>query len=243
MILTPLEMSAAKAFKNETLHYVISYKWGLIHKDAGEATLTLRNDGQHYNVMLAARTKPWADNIYSVRDTLKGSIVRNGLKPRYYEKITREKGKYSRDKVNFKVSGTKTTGYAKRYRYTEGKEVITEKTLSATGPVYDMLSVFYYLRNLDYSHLNKNKVYKATVFSGRKSETVTIRSLGVEKIKLKNKTVREAYHIRFKFTQEGGKKSSDDIDTWISTDPDHIPLYLVGRLPIGEVRAYFTGKN
>ncbi len=60
----------AAGFANEKLHYVISYKWGLIHKDAGEATLTLRRQGADYRIMLAAKTKPWADKIFMVRDTL-----------------------------------------------------------------------------------------------------------------------------------------------------------------------------
>ena len=105
--------------------------------------------------------------------------------------------------------------------------------------VYDMLSVFYYLRTIDYASLSKGKVIKTTVFSGSKAELMTIRCLGKEKIKLRNKTEVEAYHIKFNFTTEGKKKSSDDIDTWISTDNRHIPLYLVGTLPVGQVRVYY----
>ncbi len=232
----------ATGFENETLRYVISYKWGLIHKDAGDATLSLRRHGDRYTVMLTAKTKPWADKFYSVRDTLKGSIKVNGLKPVSYTKITHEKGKYARDEITYGITGQTTHGVARRFREKDGETKMTEKNLSATGPVYDMLSVFYYLRKLDYAQLNKNKIYTATVFSGNKKETIKIRSLGIKKIKLKDKSVREAYQIKFNFTQEGGRKSSDDIDTWISTDSSHIPLYLVGRLPVGEVRAYFLGK-
>lgn len=237
--LSPTAMGA-KPFPDETLRYVVSYKWGMIHKDAAEAKLTLRNSGDKYHVMLAAKTKPWADKFYSVRDTLKASIRRNGLVPVSYTKITHEKGKYARDEVKYSKSGNKTIGHAKRYRPNKetGGMNVKEKTLTGSGPVYDMLSVFYYLRNIDYNLLNRNKVYVATVFSGNKSEKITIRSLGKEKIKMRNKTTREGYHIRFNFTQEGGKKSSDDIDAWISTDEHHIPLYVVGKLPIGEVRAY-----
>lgn len=228
-------------FSNETLRYVISYKWGLIHKDAGDATLSLRRNGDKYSVMLAAKTKPWADKVYMVRDTLSGTINMKDLRPLSYSKITHEKGKYSRDDISYTFSGGTTKGDIKRIKFKEGKESVSEKSLSATGPVYDMLSVFYYLRKLDYSQLNKNKIYTATVFSGSKKEKVRIKSLGLEKIKLKDNTKHEAYHIRFNFTQEGGKKSSDDMDTWISTDSAHIPLYLVGKLPVGEVRAYYLG--
>lgn len=241
ILLTTLSLNAASPFQNETLRYLISYKWGLIHKDTGDATLTLRRNGNNYNVMLAAKTKPWADKIYQVRDTLKGTIRVSDLKPLSYTKITHEKGKYARDDINYNHSGSSTSGKTKKTRIKNGKINISENTLSASGPVYDMLSVFYYLRKLDYAQLNKNKIYTATVFSGSKKETIRIKSLGVEKIKLKNNTEREAYHIKFNFTSSGGKKSSDDIDTWISTDELHIPLYLVGKLPVGEVRAYFVG--
>lgn len=232
-----------KVLDDETLHYVISYKWGLIHKDAGEATLSLRNKGNEYDVMLAAKTKPWADKIYMVRDTLLGRITAKTLKPRSYTKIAHEKGKYGKDIITYTYSGEKVTGNCRRIRRgKDGKISESEKTLTASGPVYDMLSVFYYLRLIDYSDLSRGKVIKATVFSGSKAETITIRSLGKEEIKLRDKTVRDAYHIRFNFTTEGKKKSSDDIDTWISADSRHIPLYLVGQLPVGQVRVYYTGK-
>lgn len=232
--------ASAYNFPNEKLKYVISYKWGLVHKDAGEATLSLNKSGNYYNIMLTAKTKPWADKIYQVRDTLKGKIT-TSLKPVNYRKLTHEKGEYKRDEIDYTLSGNTTTGVARRIRFPKGKKEVTEKKFTATGPVFDMLSIFYYLRSLDYNQLSKNKVYTATLFSGKEKESIKIRSLGVEKIKLKDKTEREAYHIKFNFTRSGGKKSSDDIDTWISTDSRHIPLYLVGKLPVGEVRAYFIG--
>ena len=229
---------AFTTFNNESLKYVISYKWGLIHKDAGEATLSLRKDGNRYNIMLTAKTKPWADKFYQVRDTLKGSIMVSDLSPLSYSKLTHERGEYKKDEIVFSKSGNVTSGTAKRYRYDKGKLSVSEKTFSATGPVFDMLSIFYYLRSLDYKSISKDKVYTATIFSGKQKETISIRSLGIEKIKMKDNTQREAYHIKFNFSRNGGKKSSEDMDTWISTTPPYEPLYLVGKLPVGEVRAY-----
>lgn len=233
---------AATPFKNENLRYVISYKWGVIHKDAGDATLSLRHSGDNYKVTLTAKTKPWADKVYMVRDTLKSTIRMRDLKPLSYDKITHEKGKYATDHISYSIAGNQTTGKVKKYREKKGEPSIKENTLTATGPVYDMLSIFYYLRQLDYSQLNKNKIYVATIFSGSKKETIRIKSLGLENVKLKNGSTQEAYHIKFNFTRDGGKKSSADMDTWISTDAEHIPLYLIGSLPIGEVRASFIGK-
>ena len=235
-------MANASGFANETLHYVISYKWGLIHKDAGEATLSLRNQGDKYLLKLTGKTKPWADSFYQVRDTLVGRIHKSDLKPISYSKIAHEKGKYSRDDITYSYAGSVVGGLAKRTRQDkEGNLKVTEKHLSASGRVYDMLSVFYFLRTIDYSHLKSGQVEKASVFSGSKVETITIRCVGVEEIKLRDKSKREAYHIKFKFTTAGKKKSSDDIDTWISTDSSHIPLLVVGSLPVGQVKCYYVG--
>lgn len=230
----------SSGFSNESLHYVISYKWGLIHKDAGEATLSLRRNGANYDLTLTAKTKPWADKIYEVRDTLLGKLRIADLRPLTYSKIAHEKGRYSRDDISYSYSGAAATGICKRLRTgKDGNVTITEKKLSASGPVYDMLSVFYYLRLINYDDLQKGKLTKATVFSGSKAETITIKFVGKENISLRNKSKREAYHIQFTFTTDGKKKSSDDIDTWISADGKHIPLYMVGKLPVGQVRVYY----
>lgn len=232
--------ASASGFSNEKLRYVISYKWGLIHKDAGEATLSLRRHGGDYRIMLAARTKPWADRIFMVRDTLLATVTADGFRPRNYQKISHEGGKYGKDDITYSYAGNSVTGHCKRYRDKKGKISSSTKTLSAQGPVYDMLTIFYYLRLIDYDRLQKGHAVRSTVFSGSKSETITVKSLGKATIKMRDGTKREAYHIRFNFTTGGKRKSSDDMDTWISTDSSHIPLMLVGSLPIGQVRCYLV---
>lgn len=237
-----INTSYGASFTDETLHYVISYKWGLIHKDAGEATLSLRNRGDEYIIKLTGKTKPWADGFYQVRDTLSGRVKKHGLKPLSYTKIAHEKGKFSRDDITYSYAGSVVGGSAKRMRQQkDGSVKVTEKQLTGSGDVCDMLSVFYYLRVIDYSKLQKGGEVKATLFSGNKVETISIRCVGVEEIKLRDKSKREAYHIKFKFTTAGKKKSSDDMDTWISTDSSHIPLLVVGSLPVGQVKCYYVG--
>lgn len=241
LLLTGFSVASAVDFDDETLNYVISFKWGLIHKDAGTASLSLRNAGDKYKIRLTGKTKSWADNFYQVRDTLIGTVRKDGLKPERYSKIAHEDGKYSRDDIVYSYAGSTVGGAAKRTKIDKkGNKTNSEKNFTASGPVYDMLSVFYFLRVIDYEKLTSGNVVKATMFSGSKVEALTIRCVGKEMIKLRDKTKREAYHIKFKFTTEGRKKSSDDIDAWISTDPQHIPLQVVGSLPVGQVKCYYV---
>lgn len=241
MTLVSFQIMANVAFKNETLNYVITYKWGVLHKDAGDARLSLRNNGNNYSIVLTAKSKPWADKFYSVRDTLRATIHKSGFKPSKYVKIAHEKGKYSKDVITYSYKGGITTANVERVKIKDGKRKHLKTSFSSSMQAFDMLSVFYFLRTLDYKNMKKGTMIKKTIFSGSKKETITIRSLGIENVALRNKKKVNAFHIKFRFTSHNGKKSSDDMDTWISTDESHIPLLLVGSLPVGQVKCYYVG--
>lgn len=232
-VLLPQQLMAG-TFNNETLNYEIVYHWGVIWKHAGDATLSLRKTSKGYNAQLTGKTRSWADKVYPVRDTLKCTMDKD-LRPLRYEKLTHEKDYYARDVVKFSYNYSHTSAHCTRYR----KSGNTTIDLSAKTQAYDMLSVFYMLRNLDYDELSRNKNYTTVIFSGKEKEYLTINYKGVETIKMRDGSKRKAHRITFKFTQKGGKKSSDDLSAWMSTDADRIPLLLVGKLPVGEVKCYY----
>ena len=232
-ILLP-QQAMARTFGNETLNYEVVYHWGMIWKHAADATLTLRKSGDGYNAQLTGKTRSWADKVYPVRDTLKCAMDKN-MRPLLYEKLTHEKDYYARDVVKFSYNYSHTNAHCTRYR----KKGTTTIDLSAKTQAYDMVSVFYMLRSLDYDELSRNKNYTTVIFSGKEKEYLTINYKGVETIKMRDGSKRQAYRINFRFTQNGGKQSSDDITAWMSTDDSRIPLLLVGKLPVGEVKCYY----
>jgi len=227
--------AGAVEYTNETLHYDVVYHWGMIWKHAADASLSIRKTNSGYYSQLVGKTRSWADKVYPTRDTLK-CTMNSKMQPLKYEKLTHEKNYYARDVVNFSYNYSNTSANCVRYR--EGKEP-AKVTLSAKCQAYDMVSVFYMLRDLNFDQMSVNKPITTIIFSGKRKEQLTIRYQGKESIKMRNGTKRDAYHIVFKFTQEGGKKSSDDIDAYMSTDSQRIPLLLVGHLPVGEVKCYY----
>ena len=233
-IVVPQQMWG-RDFSNEKLNYEVVYHWGMIWKHAADATLSIHKtkDGGYYS-QLTGKTRSWADKVYPVRDTLK-CTMNNDLKPLTYEKLTHEKEYYARDVIKFSYNYSHTKAHCTRYR----KSGTTSIDLSAKAQAYDMVSVFYMLRNLDYDELSRNKNYTTIIFSGKEKEYLTINYKGVETIKMRDGTKRKAHRIDFRFTQEGGKKSSDNLSAWMSTADDRIPLLLVGKLPVGEVKCYY----
>lgn len=234
-------LAYATDFKAESLNYKVLYKWGLVNKTAGRATLSLRPTSSVYHAKLTARTEPWADHVYHLRDTLTSTMNKQTLLPTRYEKIAREDGKYGKDIVEFTYSGNTVLGKCTRYR--KGKkdsEVKTSKTsLSASGETFDMLSVFYYIRSIDFNGLGNGKSRVVNIFSGKKKETLTVTYKGLEQISVAGQK-RNTYHVTFTFTNNGSK-SSEPINAWLSADERVIPLKVEGQLKIGKVIVEYTG--
>lgn len=237
VVIAILAANAAFAFENERLNYQIVYHWGIIWKHAASATLSLVNSNGNYESQLSARTISWADKIFKVRDTLTCQIKKEGFRPLRYTKSAHEGKGVVHDVVKYSYLGNVVNADCRHHR--QGRQP-QKVEFEAEGKAFDMLSVFYYIRTLTFTKMDKNTVYKVTVFSGRRKETLNIRYAGVENIKLRDGSRHDAYHIKFSFTQDGRQKSSDDMDTWISTDSSKIPLMLRGKLPIGEVRCYYA---
>ncbi len=240
-------LSAGKAvaetkFADETLQYVITYKWGLITKDSGDATLSIKNQGSKYSIKLTGKTRPWADGLFHVRDTLISVMDKAKFRPLSYTKIAHEGGKYSKDVIEYSYSGNHVSGKATKYREKKGKISTSNIDLASDGDTFDMLSVFYWIRTIDPATLPIGQKVTATMFSGSHEETVKIWKVGEGTVKMRDGSKREAWHIRFTFTSKGGKKTSDDINAWLSKDEKRIPLEIKGSLPLGHVCAYLINS-
>jgi len=228
----------------ELLTYDVTYKWGLIHKKAGSVSLTTvpHATDKEFNALLVASTAPWADKFFMLRDTLKGTIDSRSFIPRYYERIAHEGGSYARDILHYTRSGQKVSAKAALWRKNKKDTEIkqSERLHEAEGLTLDMLSSFYFMRQIDFASMKKGDAVRMNIFSGKKKEYLTIHFKGIENVKI-GKTQCQSYHITFTFTTEGGKVSSDNMDAWISTDPSRIPLLMEGKLPVGKVRAIYSG--
>ena len=91
------------------------------------------------------------------------------------------------------------------------------------------------MRSIDYGNWKVGESETITIFSGKRKEALTIKCHGIDDVKVDKKTFR-CYHITFIFTSDGGKKTSDDMDAWISADVRRIPIKIEGKLPVGKVR-------
>lgn len=226
----------------ETLHYNVMFKWGIINKKAGSATLTLSHLPGQYRTTLTGASEPWADRIYRVRDTLNGRMDMDGFRPLFYEKIAHEGSEFKHDQVHYDYStpGVVVGNCTRRVFKKNQLRIDETRSMEAENRAVDMLTSFYFMRQLPFEHMQPGERVSIDIFSGKQKELLTISYVGTENVELDG-VEHPTFHVRFIFTSKGGTKTSDDMDAWISTAPRRIPIKLEGKLPVGKVKCFLTG--
>lgn len=227
----------SRTFDNETLRYKVLYRWGLINKTAGYATIRMLPGGaEECRAQLTAASEPWADRFFRVRDTLNSTMRRADFSPVFYEKLAHEGNERKHDIVRFSSSGATYTGDCVRKVWKKGKIFRDEtRTLTAVGTTVDMMTSFYHMRNLPFEDWKPGHTLTINIFSGKQKEKLTFKYCGITDVEIKGKK-RPCYHITFIFTGDNQKKTSDNMDAWITADEARIPLRLEGKLPVGKVQ-------
>ena len=228
----------------ESLPYDVIYQWGFIWKRAATATLRLTPVSVKgvpcYQAQMDARTLPFADRLFRVRDTLVSVMQREDLRPLYYAKIADEDKTYRKDEVNYKYQPGVAGCVGDITLYRPKRNAVESYTVASSKMTYDMLSVFYYLRTIDFLSTPMHKRFNLNIFSGRHIEYLSIEYMGRTILKLGCKEF-PAFRIKLHFSTDAGEKESDNITAWISDDSRRIPLQVEGKLAIGSLKAVYTG--
>lgn len=229
--------------KGEKLSYNIYYQWGLIWKKAAEASLTTQstryNSDEALYLRMAARTTPFFDHFMNVRDTL-SAITSTSLQPLYHQKLTHEGSYHGKEEIIYGYKNGKTTTRVKGYR---DNTLRFDSTIQhITIPVFDMMTVFYYLRTIDTSAIQPNQVMPVTIVSGNRSYNIKIFFNGEQVIKTPDDKRYRSYKITLLFEYLKGKKiEKEEMMFWMSKDARRIPIHLSVKLPLGSLKVYYQG--
>ena len=249
VMLSPLRLIAASGDSivtaqrelqlRECLTYDIVYHWGIIWKRAAVGTLSIERAADSYRAVMTASTLPFADRLFKVRDTLVAEMRIVDLRPKNFVKIAREGKWHQIDSLTYSYRTDSTMGYTVLTRPEKNfREVVP---MAVEDDAYDMLSIFYRVRQLPFYNMQVGDIFSKPIFSGRNIEQLDIEYMGTDTIEVMDKQC-EAYYLRFRFYDRQGKKTSDRISAWLSVD-DYIPLQLEGKLPIGSMKVILVSRE
>jgi len=201
--------------RGETLDYDLEW----LSMTGGRARMTIQPqaaDASNYRITSVARTSSAFSRIYKVRDEIETVVARSNFTTIRYHKSLNE-GSSRKDE---------TTTYANGIATRKGK------TYAVPTPVFDPLSLVYYLRTLD---LAPGRTFNFTVFADKKTYDVAAH---VTKRQTIDTPAGKFAAIVVEPDMDAGGLYRDDqskLTIWYSDDERRIPLRIRSDVKIGAI--------
>jgi hypothetical protein len=218
-----LRVMQNKAFKRgEILKYRIHYGW----IDAGEAIIQVTDekpviDGRSaFHVIGIGYSKGSFDWFYRVRDKYESYIDEEAIVPWKFIRRVNEGGYI----IN------------QDYKFNHYKKTVDANGVNYNTPenVQDMISSFYYARNIDFSQAKKGDIFTISSFVDKEVFDLKIKFVGRETIRTDLGKIK---CLKFHPVVQKGRifKTEDDLNVWISDDANHIPIKAEAKIIVGAI--------
>jgi hypothetical protein len=219
----------------ETLVYEIYYHWGLIWANAGSASFSVKEDQMRnrkvFHFIGEGTTYSSYDWFYKVRDKFESWVDTATLKPIRYVRNTSEGSTLTYNDNYFNFQRKEAVCYRR------GNEKIKKDTVKINTCTFDVLTMIYYARCIDYSKYETNTQIPISLYlDGELYDKLYIRYMGKEKVKT---ALGEINCIKFKPLLIAGTifSGGEEMTVWVTDDEKKIPVFIKTPIIVGDIQA------
>lgn len=233
------EVSENKFFKpGENLTYDLYFKYGIVTSKAGHASLftqrTQYNGDSAYKMSLVSHSTGAARRFFKLDDTL-ACFMSSKLRPLAFWKDAHEGDEYTVERQTYTyLSNGDIRIQARRVKNGEERHNVTLTTNKCT---YDMMSIVYYARTLDYDNMKKDSKTSVIFISGKNKVNMQIHYQGVEKIKANNGQSYQCHKLALTIFDDAFTNQQDAMKVYITNDLNRVPVQIESKLKVGSTRA------
>ena len=215
---------------NETLTYNVFYNVIGLYVNAGTATFSNRieklNNKVVYHVVGLGTSNPSYDFLFKVRDRYESYFDTTNLQPLKFIRNVDEGGYKKTEYITFSQQTNIATTLKGEFK--------------VPNCVQDVLSAIYYARNINFDKYKVNDKIPFAMFLDNEVYNLYIRYLGKEDVKTK---YGKFHAIKFKPLLVKGTifKGGEEMQVWISDDPNHIPLRIESPIAVGSIKVDMMG--
>jgi hypothetical protein len=198
---------------------------------AGTATLELKettlDEKKVFYAKCYGKTSTVIGWFFKVSDTYESYFDVAIPKPYFFKRDVNEGGYIIRRDTKF--------DYEKQLATVEDHKHKTVKTFEI-GEVQDMISSFYFLRNIETDTLEQGEEVTLDIFFDSKTFPFKLRFLGTEVLKTKFGKIKT---LKFRPSVQAGRvfKENESVTIWVTADKNKIPIKLKASLAVGSLRA------
>jgi hypothetical protein len=215
----------------ETIQYKLKYGFFT----AAEATIQVSatdikfNNRPTYHLNVQGSTSGSFDIFYKVRNRYDSYIDQKNFTPYLYTENIREANYTRNDKV--------------RFYQTEKKVVANKGTFkSATDQTFDLVSAYYFSRNLDLTDVKQGDKFIINYFLDDEITPLSIEYLGKEIVKTSLGKIR---CLKFSPSIRAGRifRKGSRLYLWISDDANRIPVKAQAEVVVGAITMEITSAK
>ena len=236
--LTPESLAYAPG---EKLTFSVHYVWGPINADVANATLNLEETTlggrQVYYARLFGKNAKIYDPFFKMREDFRSWFSPEGMVPRRFTRDTKEGNWFSTNDYVFRWNTP--SPYIEASLDSKRKGPRTEE-MPLSDCMYDVISLFYYARNLDFDAIQQDVKYPMTFAVDDDICNIYFIWKGREVIKIKG--IGEVKTMKFIVKLVAGDVFGEDEDAdgtmWFTDDDNRLLVYFETPIRIG----YISGR-
>ncbi len=217
----------------EELVYKLYYNWKFVWIPAGEVKFKIEESDTVYDISAVGKTYSSYDNFFKVRDYFYSTVDKETMLPISFKREIEEGNYRLFDSISFDQKNQTALAI-----HGKSKETATETEFEMGGCMQDMLSLLFYIRNVDYSDVPKGSQIPLKLFFDKEIFPLKLEYGGKEK-KKKIKGLGKFRTLKFIPEVVAGEVFDEDtkMKIWVSDDQNKIPLLIESPVSVGSVKA------
>lgn len=232
-----IENTAIKA--GEKLVYKAYYNWGFIWVPAGEAEFYIEETKNTYEVTVTARTYKGYDAFFKVRDYYHSSMDKNTMLPRFFVRHVEQGGYKKFDSLVFYPDKNIAVSFNGPSRARAVRE-----TIIIDPCTHDLLSVFYFLRNVNISQFKPGDMIPVKMLFDREIYPIKVRYHSVYRdFEIKDLGKMNAIKVIPDLITGTVFKDGNKMEIYVSDDGNKIPLLIKSPLIVGSAKAILKSHS
>jgi hypothetical protein len=223
--------------EGEVLNYSVYYNWRFIWLNAGWVEFKVKPHNYlnkpvyHFDSYGSSRVS--YDWIFKVRDHFQAYVDKETFSPVWFHRKNYEGG--------YEVDNKYFFDWDKKWAITfteNSKRPFKQDTVELKECTYDVLTLIYYCRNLNFNELKPKDTIPIVSIIDNEIFDLYIRYLGREKITDRNK--QEYNTIKFSALLVEGTifTGGEDLIVWVTDDENRVPILVEAKILVGSVKAY-----
>lgn len=233
-------LAQSKPMPTEELIFDGYYNWGFIWMKAGRVEFTTGPSEKYKGARklnAIGYTLPSWEWVFKLRDTLTSHHDPKTFLPYEFSRRAHE-GKYHKT-FDYYWNNRDTVIYAHTHRL--GRKP-RQDTLKLKPETFDMLSVAWMSRELDFDKYRKNEMIPVKILIDNKIYDLHVRYLGIDKLKIDKDQV-DCYVFSPLLVEGEVFKGGENMKIWVSKDDYRLPLMVEAKILVGSVKGILNRKE